>query len=297
MKTPLKSFAVIGGDMRQVYLANLLAAHGCNVYTYGLCEKCPIPSGTGANLPLSCSSLQEALGKGKHLILPTPMLKNGALWGDGDFENVDITALLADRTPSSFLFAGCIPDSLWQKAKAFSISCIDFMKDDDTACRNTIATTEGIIAEAIIRSPRNLTESTCLVLGYGKCGSTLVSCLKPFTHSLFVYDNNKAALARAGVHTRILTHAELAAQVTRTDFIFNTIPDKVLDAALLSKIKQDTLILDLASSPGGVDYTAAASLGVRAVLLPSLPGKYAPLSSAEILFDCIMRTLEPAKLM
>ena len=52
-------------------------------------------------------------------------------------------------------------------------------------------------------------------------------------------------------------------------------------------MRSDTLILDMASEPGGVDYKAAEELGITAVLLPGLPGKYAPASSAEILADKI----------
>lgn len=276
--------------MRQVYLAELLAGHGAKVYTYGLCTENPW-NGHHSSL-VSCSTLQDALRQGEHLVLPTPMLKDGFLWGKGDFDDMDISALLAKRMPHSFLFAGCIPDSLHTLAESFSISCVDFMKDENTAYRNTIAATEGIMAEAITRSPKNLTDSSCLVLGYGKCGSTLVSYLKQFTHSLSVYDGNEEAGARAGVHANVLTYTGLVTQLAQADFIFNTIPDMILNADLLSKVKQDALILDLASPPGGIDYNFAAKLGIQAVLLPGLPGKYAPFSSAEILYKCILQNLE-----
>ena len=51
------------------------------------------------------------------------------------------------------------------------------------------------------------------------------------------------------------------------------------------------MILDMASAPGGVDYEACKELGISAALLPGLPGKYAPASSAEILAEKIERTL------
>ena len=40
MKTSLNRFAVFGGDMRQVYLAECLAEKGYEVVVYGLCESC-----------------------------------------------------------------------------------------------------------------------------------------------------------------------------------------------------------------------------------------------------------------
>ena len=51
------------------------------------------------------------------------------------------------------------------------------MKDEILTVKNSIATAEGAIAEAIQKSSRNLHGSRCLVLGYGTCGKTLVSYL------------------------------------------------------------------------------------------------------------------------
>ena len=37
------------------------------------------------------------------------------------------------------------------------------------------------------------------------------------------------------------------------DIIFNTIPSLILDDEILTKVKKDALIIDLASKPGGID--------------------------------------------
>jgi dipicolinate synthase subunit A len=39
-------------------------------------------------------------------------------------------------------------------------------------------------------------------------------------------------------------------------------------------------IIDIASAPGGVDFSAAQKMGISAFLCSGLPGKYAPASSA-----------------
>ena len=38
------------------------------------------------------------------------------------------------------------------------------------------------------------------------------------------------------------------------DIIFNTIPSLILDDEILTKVKKDALIIDLASKPGGIDF-------------------------------------------
>ena len=41
------------------------------------------------------------------------------------------------------------------------------------------------------------------------------------------------------------------------DIIFNTIPSLILNDEILTKVKKDALIIDLASKPGGIDFDAA----------------------------------------
>ena len=60
---------------------------------------------------------------------------------------------------------------------------------------------------------------------------------------------------------------------------------------MLKKVRKDALIVDIASGKGGVDYAAAKRCGVRALLCPGLPGKYAPKASAEGMSDFVLRTL------
>ncbi len=57
------------------------------------------------------------------------------------------------------------------------------------------------------------------------------------------------------------------------DIIFNTIPAMILDEDILKKVKKDALIIDLASKPGGVDFEAAKTYGVKVIWALSLPSK------------------------
>lgn len=63
-------------------------------------------------------------------------------------------------------------------------------------------------------------------------------------------------------------------------FIFNTVPAQFINEETLKNVDLSALIIDIASSPGGVDYDAAQRLGISALHCLGLPGKYAPASSA-----------------
>jgi dipicolinate synthase subunit A len=73
--------------------------------------------------------------------------------------------------------------------------------------------------------------------------------------------------------------------------IFNTVPCCLFDEAVLSRLSHETLMIDLASAPGGVDANAAGMLGIRVVWALSLPGKYAPITAGEIIAQTILAYL------
>ena len=60
----------------------------------------------------------------------------------------------------------------------------------------------------------------------------------------------------------------------------------------LSLMKDDVLLIDLASAPGGVDFKMAKNLGVRAIHALALPGKYSPRSAGEIIESTILTILK-----
>ena len=71
------------------------------------------------------------------------------------------------------------------------------------------------------------------------------------------------------------------------DIVFNTVPSLVLTRDILQHARQETVIIDLASQPGGTDFEAANMFGIKAILAPGLPGKVAPVSAGKILADVI----------
>ena len=63
------------------------------------------------------------------------------------------------------------------------------------------------------------------------------------------------------------------------DVIFNTVPALIFSRERLEKLEKSTLLIDLASRPGGVDFNAAAELQVKTIWALSLPGRVAPKSA------------------
>ena len=80
---------------------------------------------------------------------------------------------------------------------------------------------------------------------------------------------------------------ELNNNLCNKNIIFNTIPSVILDEKKLKLIDKDSLIIELASSPGGVDKNAIKSLNINYELALALPGKVAPYSAAKVIYQTI----------
>ena len=160
--------------MRQVYLADILEEKGQEVKRYGLETETE-----------SSASLKEVLETADVIAAPVPFLKKDVVFCKNPQEKFQTELqrenILKLVRPGSVLFAGGIPAEYEKKAAKKGIVCVDYLKDEYTAMENTVAAAEGLLAEVICRSSRNLFGSSCLVLGYGRCGSTLVSYLKKFS--------------------------------------------------------------------------------------------------------------------
>ena len=132
-----------------------------------------------------------------------------------------------------------------------------------------------------------------LILGFGRVGRALAPRLQALGARVTVAARRYEAMAWAesmGLGAERLD--DLGAWLWGCDLVVNTIPALVLGERELTLIRQDCLILDLASKPGGVDYPAAERLGRRVVWALSLPGKTAPASAGAAIRDTVYHMLE-----
>ena len=287
-------YAVIGGDLRQVYLLSELAKKKYSLCHYALCQ--PPKQCFPAKHFAAMTSLEAAVTGSGHIICPIPLSKDKELLNQsGIKKNLPLKLLLSLLMPGQYFFAGCISDAFRKEALKKSVLCFDFMKDSELSYFNTIATAEGVICEAIKASPVNLHKSKCAVLGYGKCGRILTDDLK----RMFCYVTAVSACEEERAQAALSADKALDLKsfflcIGEYDFIFNTIPSVILTKEVLMHVNPQTRILDIASAPGGVDFTAAKELNIPAVCCPGLPGKYAPLSSARAILRCIEKFKNPS---
>jgi len=156
--------------------------------------------------------------------------------------------------------------------------------------RNAQLTAEGAICRAMQRMERALLGSTCLVTGFGRIGQELTARLVAMGAFVIVCARSEIQMrASHAVGAHPVPLAQMAEAAGAADLILNTVPSLVLGEEALSAVRQEALILELASAPYGVDLAAAKRLGVQVDVESGVPGRYAPLEAGEALFEVAQR--------
>ena len=269
---PLKKF-----DITRLIVSTYQAVSGA-----GLAAINELRDDTIANL--EGKSFENVIREAKCMIGPVVFSKNGEITGSSSNKKMSVETLLQEMTKEQILFGGCINEEIRHECEQKEIKAFVFMKMDDVAIYNAIATAEGAIMEAIKMQPINLHKSRCLVLGYGRCAKVLAAKLKGMDAQVTVCARNKTARSLAkSFGLEVMDFTELKRRICQYDHIFNTVPKQILKEDILRKISKESCIIDIASYPGGTNHQMAEKLGICAKLCPSLPGIYSPKSSGIML--------------
>lgn len=279
-------FAIVGGDKRTADMAYVLAKKGYDVICFGTMEY------TQNEKIQEADNLQEAVSKAPVVICGIPFEKNGGLCVEKASLLLPLTELQRMLRKRHTVFGGVIPEDFKRVCEKRNIGCFDFMKEEPLTIYNSIATAEGAVLEALQHKNTQLHQSRTLVLGYGRCGRVLADKLKGLSAQVTVgtEDLQEAALAGAlGYQTMPLS--EIQQGIEQFEYIFNTIPAEVINKECIENMREDSLVIDIASNRVGADYEAAALLKKKILFCPGLPGKYASLSCAEQLSEFVLNKI------
>lgn len=285
----VKEFAVVGGDLRTIKLAKILAKEGNMVYTYGL-EKAEELKEI-KNI-IFCEKLIEAVKMVQVVIGPIPFSSDGINinmpFSDG---KLSIREFMHNLN-AKILIAGTIAPDVYELANDEYIEIVDIMKREELAVLNTIATAEGAIEIAIANTNKILHGSNVLVLGFGRIGKVLARKLAGLSTKVTCAARKEEDLAwiKAYGHKGININ-QIDKNLSEFDVIINTVPQMILTAEKLGYVKQECLLIDLASNPGGIDKKAIKDRNLKFVWALSLPGKVAPTTSAEFIKNTIYNIL------
>ena len=279
---------VIGGDARQVYAADHLAKAGYTVTTFGLSSA---PQSAKA-----CQTYADAVQNAEIVLLPLPMSRDHLQITGTE---LSLSVFQSRLRQGMTVFCGMPDTSFVHSSQEIGVKVVDYASDEVFMIRNALPTAEGAVAIAMGELRRTLFGSKIFVVGYGRIGKLLSELLKSMGAEVTVAARKMTDLTLASLHGckphRILPGEEgsyyLPALPEAYHVIFNTAPVRLIHEELLRHIPKDTVLIDLASAPGGIDYDTANRLGLKTVIALSLPGKVAPITAGEIIGDLVMSHL------
>ena len=253
-----KRFAVVGSDARQAAAGRALARAG---YTVGGVQQLP---------QADC------------ILLPLPLEQSG----------LPLAQLLGMAKPGALALGGKVTDSARTIARAAGVELVDYFARPELTVYNAIPTAEGCIGILLERRSRTLWGAAVLVLGFGPVGQALGARLAALGANVTVCARRAEQRALAeSLGLRGAELARLAALAPAFDTVVNTIPAPVLTEPVLAALRPGSLIVDLASKPGGTDFAAAQRLGCKAIHALSLPAACAPDTAGEAVARTVLTIL------
>ena len=276
--------SVIGGDLRQLTLAELLSEDGYDVFV----------SGFGDDSKSDKYTIENDVKKaclGDVIILPMPVTSDlKTLNAPFNKVKISLSELEEHIRPDSLILGGRLNEDFYTLFE--NHKCIDYYEREELMIKNAVPTAEGAIELAIAETPITIAKSKCLIIGYGRIGKVLAHHLKAMDAFVTVSARKYQTLAWIDVDGYTAVHnKDLIKNIHSYDVIFNTAPALILDEDILAKINPDTVVIDLASKPGGVDFQKAKDFGLKVIWALSLPGKTAPLTSGRIIKETISNIL------
>ncbi len=278
MNERINTIAVLGGDKRQLFCAKALADYGYNVVLAGF----DLLESYGS---LELTSLDNALKYADVFLLPLTGVKGDFIPCYFSDKEIKLTAKVRRALNEKPVIMG-------RSSSLKGVKAYDLLAREDFAVLNAQPTAEGALCVAIKSYEKTILGSKILVIGYGRIGKALSKMLKAINAEVSVAARSsvKRAYIKSDGNIPVDTHS--LDSISGYDIVFNTADAPVITEEILKNSGCDTLIIDLASYPGGVDFNAAEKLGFTAFTASALPGQFSPMTAGEIIADTLVTILK-----
>ncbi len=267
-----KNFAIIGGDLRIIKLVKMLVEDGNIVYTYGLEKTDELKNNPNIYF---CESLNKAIQKDLQVVIgPIPFSSDGiSINAPFSERKIEVKELIQNLNTKTLIAGSILPD-IYGMAKGKSIEIIDIMKREELAVLNTISTAEGTIEIAIANTNKIIQGSNVLILGFGRIGKVLAKKMEALSAKVTCSARKDEDLAWIKAYGYRATNINfLEEYLSEFDIIINTVPHLILNKERIQYLKEECLLIDLASNPGGIDKKSVEDRNLKLIWALGIPRK------------------------
>ena len=216
-----------------------------------------------------------------YFIFPTPVSKLNRY---PKLEDMLKYELINEKHEDKTVIGGAFTDKWIEYLQQHKISYFDLMKDENVVQKNAHITAEATVAEILKYSAYSI---------YGRCGKSVADLLAAMGAKVTILARSAKArqMARGNGHEAVdFSYGPEEVYGART--IVNTVPAQVIREPMIQEMHKDTVIIDIASRPGGVDLVAAERQEIKVVPALGLPGIYTTKSSAKVFADAVISQMQ-----
>lgn len=268
----MKCVSIIGGDNRNLILSNLLKEDGYSVFRFGL--------------EAEEKNIEECIKESNFIITATPFsVDSKNIYAPLVEKKINIQEFI-DLVHNKTIIAGSIADEYIHKFNCNGNIVFDIMKDNKLVIQNTIPTAEGVVKIIIENTDITINDSNIAILGFGRVGKRLAKVLNGMGANIFCLDTKKEEVANIDVCGYNILK-DIYKELSNMDVIVNTVPKQIIGKNEINSINKSSLIIDVSSKPGGIDFEYANKNGYNVIHALGLPGKVAPVTSAKYIKEII----------
>ncbi len=272
------TFTVIGGDRRSFFAAKRLREYGFETEIFALKDEKPFAPSDRIHSDV--------------ILLPLPMTRDGVhLFAPESKEPIVLADVFRAISADSLILGGNMRELTDERM-------VDYGKREDFAVKNAVPTAEGALMLALQNGRRTVFGMRVAIIGYGKVAFAAAKLFYAVGADVTVFA--RKTRARAEAHMMGYTAKPISALsecISEYELLINTVPARIFDRDILSKISDGAKIIELASAPFGLDFEEAAVLGVDAQCASGLPGKYFPETAGYAVADTVLELLREKKIL
>ncbi len=267
-----RTFVIKGNDARNPYLAEILMREGYAVALWDTAShEDNIPQTDLRKISMAPCILILAFSTPQEELMP----------------------ILQHLQAGSICFGGQMEREALEYANRKNITYHNILEHPVFPILNAVPTAEGALLTVMQNTPYTVRGSRMVVLGFGRVAKAVARLFYACRCEVTVACRSEEGLAYAQMEGyRVLPLSELASASQTFNIVINTVPAPILTGEVLSGLRKDGLILELASGQNNIDYVTAQKLGLRIIRAGGLPGKVAPASAARAIKDTVLSYLK-----
>lgn len=285
-----KNILILGGDNRYLHVMKKLHNECANITAVGYPEE----ELTGFNIERAIITDVD-FSTMDVIILPVEgMDQTGKVHPYYSPQAIQLTSAMIASTPTHCtIFSGTANNLLRKYTQEAKRSLVVLFERNDIAIANSIPTAEATLQIAMEQTTTTIHGSNIIVIGFGRVGKTVARLFHQVGANVTVAARKDEDIARIHEMTYQSIHINnLKDTLSNTDIAINTVPTEIIGEAELAMIQRNSLIIDVASKPGGTDFETADKLDINTIHALGLPGKVAPTTAGNIIADVLITLIK-----